>query len=252
MLMAPFGKPETGRHGRALPTRHDDAVNDDARTDLVVRMALVGEASSSALLVWSELLHRDLAICRASENYLADISPQRFFYDVLIIAGNDTKRIKRLLRYYAPALALKPKIALARTSSPAERAALLRAGFDDVFDTRMPLPEAQARMQTLVQRYEIARLDNGAPRGGVATNDQDQHFIQVPSGRERAVFELLLAAKGSAVPGRSLARALGQAEPLKPATIKVIVSALRKKLRQGAEIRSDRQNGYALSLAPET
>ncbi|MBF9150594.1 winged helix-turn-helix domain-containing protein [Novosphingobium jiangmenense] len=226
-------------------------MNDDARTDIVVRMALVGEASSSALLVWSELLHRDIAICRASENYLADISPQRFFYDVLIIAGNDTKRIKRLLRYYAPALALKPKIALARTSSPSERAALLRAGFDDVFDTRMPMPEAQARMRALVERYGLARLGHGASVERVASNDQERHFAQAPSGRERAVFELLLAAKGSAVPARSLARALGREEPLKPATIKVIVSALRKKLREGADIRSDRQSGYALSLPTE-
>lgn len=124
MLMAPFEKPEATRRARPRFPLQDDAVNDDTRADLVVRMAIIGEAGSSTLLIWSELLHNDISVCRTSENYLADISPNRFDYDVLIIAGNDSKRIKRLLRYYAAALALKPKIALTRMSSPSERATL--------------------------------------------------------------------------------------------------------------------------------
>lgn len=66
------------------------------------------------------------------------------------------------------------------------------------------------------------------------------------------MFELLLGAKGAAVPGRVLARALGRDEPLKPTSLKVLISALRKKLREGVDIRSDRQNGYTLSLDGES
>lgn len=252
MLMAPFEKPEATRRARPRFPLQDDAVNDDTRADLVVRMAIIGEAGSSTLLIWSELLHNDISVCRTSENYLADISPNRFDYDVLIIAGNDSKRIKRLLRYYAAALALKPKIALTRMSSPSERATLLRAGFDDVFETRMPIPEAQARMRALVQRYGIARATRALSQDREEPEGHERHFAQVPSGRERAMFELLLAAKGAAVPGRVLARALGRDEPLKLTTLKVIISALRKKLREGVDIRSDRQNGYTLSLDGES
>lgn len=248
MLMSSFGKSETIRDTRSRLMPQDDASNRGDRADLVIRMAVIGEAGYSNLLVWSELLHGDIVVCRTSENYLADISPNRFDYDVLIIAGNDTKRIKRLLRHYAAALTQKPKLALTRAGSPSERAALLRAGFDDVFETRMPVPEAQARMRALVQRYEIAQAIHVAPTKRTVGDGWDLHFAKQPSDREMALFELLLAAKGSAVPGRTLARALGRNEPLKPATIKVIVSSLRKKLRDGVDIRADRQNGYALSF----
>jgi DNA-binding response OmpR family regulator len=249
MHMAPFARSASPRSPRMSRLSPGDAANDEPDPELAVRLALVGETNASNLLIWSELLQREIDICRASENYLADISPNRFEYDLLIIAGNDPKRVKRLLRCYAPAIAWKPKVALVRSSNPRERASLLRSGFDDVFEPRMPIPEAQARMRALVNRYDMALMRRASlelasvPQSGAAA---DAHFAIAPTARERALFDLLLSAQGSAVPSRILAAAQGTEGALKPSSVKVVVSSLRRKLRDGYEISSDRQKGYAL------
>lgn len=248
MLMAPLDEMVTEQieHQWLDPAANAHDEIDHAR--LSIRVAIVGEAGSTELLIWSELLQHDISVCRASENYIADIAPSRFDYDVLLIAGSDPKRIKRLLRCYAPALARRPKVALTKGNSPSERASLLRAGFDDVFDTRMPMPEARARMRAMVQRYGIARAHAPASAAVETAPDYGPHLVAPATGSERALLEMLLAANGRSVPATMLAGALGRNEPLKLATIKVIVSTLRKKLRKGADIRSDRQAGYLLSL----
>lgn len=248
MLIVASEKPDPLRLSRsgAIPEPMD--AHDSPDVNLVVRLALVGESSASSLLLWSELLHRDIDICRVSENYLADISPNRFQYDVLVIAGNDPKRVKRLLRYYAAAITDKTKIALVRSTGPNERASLLRAGFDDVFEPRMAIPEAQARMRAHHARHRLARTGRANEHVvEMSTSEStDAHFATPPTAREKAMFEMLRAADGNVVPMGVLARALGSDSVLQPSSVKVFVSSLRKKLRDGLDIRSDRQHGYAL------
>jgi DNA-binding response OmpR family regulator len=248
IIFASSETPDSVRSPRSGAIRHSMEQMERSDQNLVVRLALVGESSASALLIWSELLHRDIDICRVSENYLADISPNRFDYDVLIIAGNDPKRVKRLLRFYAAAITNKTKVALVRSTGPKERATLLRAGFDDVFDPRMTIPEAQARMRAHHARHCLTRAHPVESKAEKAEpwDEPDEHFALPPTSREKAMFEILHAADGSVVSMRRLAQALGPDNALKPASVKVLISTLRKKLRAGLDIRSDRQNGYAL------
>lgn len=232
------------------PSSVNDNIGDSGSytRQLRTRLALISESNLASFVEWTNSLRQNLSVCRVSESYIADISPSRFEYDTLIVAGVEPTRLRRFLALYEPAIRWKSKIALLQRCGPRDRARLLRTGFDDIFDLRMLPEEACLRMQALHLRYKMTREHQQQKEGKdrLTAQTHELFFLERLSERESEIFRILLAARGNPVPHGRLARALAHREEQTLNALKVTISGLRKKLKPGVVIANDRQIGYAL------
>ena len=208
-----------------------------------VRVAVVGEPASLANFEWLAPLFPRRVVCTTSESYLADICPSREWYDFLIIAGVDTKRMIKLIKHYRPALGLLPKVAAISRASPADRAKLLRAGFDDVFTGAMSHVEANARSYAILGRYKIRQEQqrSASNYASLATALCCSPLKQ----REEVVLAKLIRQYPRPVPLSDLQMAPSPLKVLKEASVRVLISRLRTKLIDGVTIQR-MTSGYVL------
>ncbi|MCH7627918.1 MAG: response regulator transcription factor [Proteobacteria bacterium] len=185
-----------------------------------------------------------------SETYIANFMDGEEPYAVAIVAANDLERARKFLRYNKPLLSAKLKIALLASSRPPQRATLLMAGFDDVFDTRTNIAEAQLRIAAMSRRnaiYGQASRRRGLG-GGAAT--LKAAFASPLTPRELQVASLLAAHMSTGLPRSAILSEFGiESQPLSHAALKVVISKLRAKLAPGWIILSNR--GYAYRLQPD-
>ncbi|MEO0030942.1 MAG: hypothetical protein RIS94_700 [Pseudomonadota bacterium] len=169
-------------------------------------------------------------------------------YDALVVGGNDTRRISRLIRPRQAILSRKLKICLVSDLHPQRRAQLMLAGFDDVFDiTRLHPVEAVARVRAMWRRYEM-RLgsDHAAQAEALQIDAVAHHALLTP--RERSLLLALLSRQGI-VPYIVLRGCISNDhEHVTLTNLKVAISHLRKKLRAGVRIVSHARQGYELLL----
>ena len=77
-------------------------------------------------------------------------------FDILFVSGNDIKRVIMAIRDYRPCIGNRAVIAVTTNSLPQDRARLLSAGYDDVFDiVKLHQIEATARIETIWHRYKL-------------------------------------------------------------------------------------------------
>lgn len=141
-----------------------------------IRIVKVGETVVQDAFLWWPLAFPNCQLCACSESYIANISPSRDPYDVLVVAGSDAKRLVKLLRCYLPVLGLVPKIAALEKSTPPERARLLNAGFDDVLTAGVPVHEARARVMAIWQRYQMRSVSLPPSSRGAQGARSSLHF----------------------------------------------------------------------------
>ena len=203
--------------------------------NLSVRVAVIGEVKSLHPRDWLNFIAPKHDVCTVSESYVADITPTRQEYDILIVVGRDTRRLQRLIRLYAPALTNKPKIAILVGGMPSERSKLLHSGYDDVFDQRMPVPEAQARILAHHRRYRITSGESSAK--DPASFDLSQWCDAPLTAREQEVLSALVQKTPEPVLIYYLQKSLSGKRELASSSVRVLVSNIRSKLKPGVSIR---------------
>ena len=156
-----------------------------------------------------------------SETYIANFMDGEEPYVVAIVAANDL-----------------------------ERATLLMAGFDDVFDARTNIAEAQLRIAAMSRRNAIyGQASRRRGLGGSAATLKAA-FAAPLTPRELQVATLLAAHTASGLPRSAILSEFGiEPQPLSHAALKVVISKLRAKLAPGWKIQSNR--GYAYRLQPD-
>lgn len=185
-----------------------------------------------------------------SETYIANFMDGEEPYVVAIVAANDLERARKFLRYNKPLLSAKLKIALLPSSRPPQRATLLMAGFDDVFDARTNIAEAQLRIAAMSRRNAI--YGQASRRRGLGGSEVTLKaaFAAPLTPRELQVASLLAAHTASGLPRSAILSEFGiEPQPLSHAALKVVISKLRAKLAPGWKIQSNR--GYAYRLQPD-
>jgi len=168
-------------------------------------------------------------------------------FDTIVLGGNDTVRIAKILRSEKRPFVSKAKIALGSGIGPSRRTRLLKAGFDDVFDSQKMAPiEAVARHEAIRRRYDIVSGQNDDLA-------REETLLALLCGankvarKERILLLALAGARGKPVRYNSLIPRLTEYhENISHNYLKVIVSAVRKKLRPEASIISIKNYGYRL------
>lgn len=180
------------------------------------------------------------------------LSSARSDYDVVLVGGEDARRISDFMRDNINMMAMRPRICICAKSNPGRRAKLIMAGFDDVIDAQRTQPiEFIARMFAIWRRYQghrhLLRQENEFRRllNRVASVDR------MPS-KQILVLTCLLRSPGYCATYNALQIAASSDHvPISPTNLKVIISNLRKLLRRGFSIVSDRQSMYRL-IMPDT
>ncbi|MBF9150749.1 hypothetical protein [Novosphingobium jiangmenense] len=214
--------------------------------NLVARIATFGSPSVIQQTEWLQFVFPQQSVRSVSESYIADISPTRSDYDVLAVAGNDIRRVRQLLRIYLPLPSAKPKFAILGATSPRDRATLLNAGFDDVFDARMSVTEAQARILACAQRYASVAQSSAKAFPDAPQLQRLRRILAQLSPRERSICEALMRQFPDAANIESLATAHRGRRPLAPASLRVLISAIRAKLPAGVTISYAHPKSYML------
>lgn len=168
-------------------------------------------------------------------------------FDVLMIGGNDVKRMAPLYRKNQAVLKNKLVIAVMRGSTPQRRAHLLYNGFDDVMDlTRVAPEEAIARMRAMRAR----QIGNMVREAAARKEDSRLGAICNPAmltQRERKILWLLMERPGKAVSMEKLQSETSTShEPVSTKNVQVSICLLRKKLNDRHKISYHSNGGYVL------
>lgn len=165
---------------------------------------------------------------------------------VVILHGEDPLQLLALIQESNDLLSGRIRIALCTKSLPQERALLLHAGFDDVFDLDMAQEEALARIEAMNRRRS---LQQGQPTIDDRLRARIRSYVLTRlTPREYRLMALLVSRPGKSVPVDDLARYTGGAgQPTKSTVLQVMICRLRKKLKPGHAIVSTNQDGYLLT-----
>ena len=185
-----------------------------------------------------------------SENSTAFLSATQSDFDVFVLGGSDIRRMCKILRSNASLLRSKVLICICDGSNATKRAQLMNAGFDDVFDPRRtPATEAIARIKAIWNRYQQAITAERARLHENAIIHQAFGHAKLSPRERRIALELLsnLNRPVSYVALRALVSE-GYWETITFENLKVVISNLRKKLKEGCTIKSHFNLGYIIKV----
>lgn len=215
-----------------------------------VRVAHFGDTFPSDLDRWLRAVGHEFDLRKISDDYIADTSSRNGGFDVLLVCGSDPIRLRKFLRFYKPALAGKVKIALLQSTKPRGRARLLNSGFDDVFDLKMPAPEARTRIAAIVTRMGVQPAtdrDDLVVMGSIGPVDVRTLAFDRLTPRETKLLGLLAETPGRPVPIAKITERLSaEGKPIRVATIRVAISKLRQKLHDNVKVHAHEHFTYSL------
>ncbi|MFC3173999.1 winged helix-turn-helix domain-containing protein [Novosphingobium bradum] len=203
-----------------------------------VRLIGLRDAAYAERLAWlDQWIEADAVLPFENEN-LRMISQADRSFSILVLHGDDTRRMARILRDWRSLLPGKLLVACLSASTPDERADLLRSGGDFVFDISTPGPLAFAALTAGLRRRLAASAPAGAPADAVS--------LDAPLTRaEVAILEVLHENDGQTVPYGQILDRLGKSgtsEAVK--CLQVQIQRLRRKIRSGASIENAKSQGY--------
>jgi len=248
MRHAPFGI-STMQPGARLGvlTPFNDPDQRIASSEMQTRYLALNDPYSTARLAWLGAVFENFEVHAYASEDTRFISTAYADFDVLVIGGNDHKRIAPVYRRFRPILRRKAVVALMRGSTPQKRARLILAGFDDVMDIeRTPPIEAAARLRAIHARHCLRRVQEAQAR---RQREALAAICEVDrlTAKERRLLATLIVRPGRPVTVEALQRDGGNShEPITAKNLKVSLSALRKKLRPGVSIVFDPGTGYVL------
>lgn len=218
-----------------------------AAHEFPVRLLCVGQRDADRLRAWvgSVCDAADLNVCGGlSAPYALSLDPDDEF---LLFAGHDPRRLNALLREVRVQLRSRVVIGLVTGSRPQSRAAMLRAGFDDVVDIdREQASEGIARFRAIWRRHCIKKAA-AAEQLRRAQLLGEIGLKGTFTDREKRLIECLLERPGRCVPVQRLqCIASHGVEPVSFMSLRVSMSLLRRKLSDGFSIRALPEQGYAM------
>lgn len=219
--------------------------------EIAIRLVCVGNRDSERLLGWTR------EVCQPAELKLGGGAAGPYVLSLdrrdafVLFAGHDPRRLSALLRDVKPQLRSRVVIGLVTDSRPQSRAAMLRAGFDEVVDIdREKAAEGIARFRAIWRRQCMrkAAAEEQERRARVLGEIcRDGAFTD----REKRLIECLLERPGRCVPLQRLRCIAGDGpEPVSPISLRVSMSNLRRKLSDGIWIKAMPQEGYMLKRLP--
>jgi len=191
-----------------------------------------------------------------SHNSVDFLSQSTGAFDILLISGNDIRRLLAIVKQAREALPSKAVIPVLSHSTMKDCCALLNRGADDVLHCEMPIEEACARLHAIMRRLEWrSRL---ATERGEARALSERKLRTLAPGRLAPLEQALLTALAEA-PERvmSYSRIVSRirrcgVQTVGGKSLSVVASNLRKKLAPNIHIVSDYGRGYALVIEDQT
>lgn len=174
------------------------------------------------------------------------LSSAKGFFNIVIFGSDDVSRLTKYIKEYRSQLRGKVAICLTTKSTAQKRARLIMAGFDDVFDTqRIQSVEALARISAIWSRYDLSRENQ------MRVNEDEiilssMANLRFMTPKQRLVFEHLAFSPKRKASYDVLCSVAGEGHPITLENLKVIVCNIRKMLKPGYVIKSDRQSHYML------
>lgn len=215
--------------------------------------AIVGYFSdrhSPLQLEWIEDLIPGCVTGPISESYIAPIAGREF--RIFAVCGNDPSRMIKLLRAYHNHVGRKLNIALLHRSTPTDRARLLTAGYDDVFDLRTTRAEALSRLHAHLRRMDLTGPAPAAAPCDTAALDralEREPILTRPcTERERLILAALYDRRNAVTPNHVIHRKIrSRYGHSNIASLHVVICHIRKKLAAGYAITYSPAGGYMLT-----
>lgn len=219
--------------------------------EMRARYVSMGDSDAPSRLAWLSEVFLSLEKKPYISGDLRYLSAAQSGFDVLLIGGNDTRRIASLVRRNFPILGNKLLIALTRGSTPQRRAQLLNSGYDDVFDIDRTVPiEAIARLKAMRARQISVQLrDRAAQTRNVRLAMVCKDVLSL-SPRQRQILSLLIERPGTPISLPRLQTECSRThEPISRKNVQVVVCQIRRKLRCAFKIVHEDGRGYAIESA---
>lgn len=183
----------------------------------------------------------------SSTRYLAQA--ERGF-DVLLVSGDDTRRLLSIIRETKAVLPEKAIIPVLSHCTPDKAADLIGRGADDIMHCAMDGGEAEARLHALLRRLGWAE---GKRRNAEADEELRRRWFHAfafdrPTPMEACILKILVEREGRVVPYFHLASQAGRGwdDVLSRKSLQVTISNLRRKLAAGVQIVNRHGDGYLL------
>lgn len=214
-----------------------------------IRYINMNDASSQIRDVWIERCLNKYETLDFGKKADIILSSARSEYDIILMGGEDARRMSDFMKSNIDLISMKPKIAICANSSPARRAKIIMSGFDDVMDTQRTQPvEFIARMFAIWRRYQSQR-DLLRQEGDFRRLLNQVAPADILPTKQLLVLTCLLQSPGFCASYNALQLAASSDHiPVSLENLKVIISNLRKFLRSGFSIISDRQSSYRLIM----
>lgn len=247
------------RRGSAEEHRAGEIGKPFSEDELDFRVAYIRDAGLEERRAWLErVIPKTGPAFRWSEFDSFIFSARQSDFNVAIIHGVDCRRLIGAIELNRVLLRNRPSVAFLNETTPTRRAALLMAGFDDVFDLRMSQSEARARIRRHVMRHTSARNKFVLEALGIETWPPSINPILHPqilrvanhfTPSERLLFGALFTSIGRPVQYPVLMRIFDAREVQDSySSLRVAISCLRQKLKGLFTITAQMHVGYQLSL----
>jgi DNA-binding response OmpR family regulator len=215
--------------------------------EIPARLVSIGKRDAKRRHAWLSDVFEAVDI----QEYGSTIAANSVLFDAnsefLILGGHDGRRMSALYKEFEPLLRNRVVVAIVTGSTPQTRAAMLRAGFDEVLDIGKVHPlEGIARFRA-IWRQRCVRTSAEREQYQRADMLNKVCDASVLTGRERRLIECLLDRPGWCVSFQRLQRIAGiDEDPISVMNLRVSMSKLRRKLVVGSRIEALPNEGYVL------
>lgn len=212
------------------------------------RIVFLSDRNAPARENWIRAIYPDEPSSKYSELDTTLFSTSTGAFQMLLLHGDDPERMAKIIRRDTESLSGKIKIALCSRTYPPDRAKLLNAGFDDVFDLRMDPIEAFARINAMQRRRTIAQRSQAPDINAVLLEEIHHYTTRRLTHREYEVLAKLVSKRGAPVSNSELSRSKNKRiPPMGVKALQVFICRLRKKLRPEYKINSNLDGCYVFT-----
>jgi Transcriptional regulatory protein, C terminal len=228
-------------------TRQPSVAMPDPDQFPAVRAISVADETASLRIDWLRQLEPRLQSVHLKSPDSDLLPPLPGTIPVIILHAEDPLRLVGLVQANPDVLGGRITVALCGSTQPEERALLLHAGCDDIFDLAMPHEEARARICAMHWRQSLAtdspRLIDNRMKARIR-----RYVALRPSQREYQTLAILAERKDQPVSVAELIQTFGitNSRAARKA-MQVMISRLRRKLQPGYVIASTRKGGYTFA-----
>lgn len=216
-------------------------------SSLKVRYITFNDQNSNSRKNWVNKVFSQYTEFDYSDHATNFISIAHDDFDALVVGGDDTRRVSKILRLNQAILNRRLKISVMARSNAKRRAQILSAGFDDVMDIiRVQPPEAIARVSSMWMRYQARFSYENVEK---CLNSRIEKFAHLAAlnPREQRIMAAFIENERNYISYFSLRQLSSDGHDLiTDKNLKVIISKLRRKLRKNVNIRSIPLLGYVL------